>query len=48
MGELQAPGVAFNIWTVDDELTMKALIRTGVHGIITNYPQILVGLLKDK
>ncbi len=48
MGELQAQGVAFNIWTVDDELTMKALIRTGVHGIITNYPQILVGLLKDK
>ncbi|NOZ28111.1 MAG: glycerophosphodiester phosphodiesterase [Chloroflexi bacterium] len=46
LAELREQGVVFNVWTVDDELTMKALINTGVHGIITNYPQILVRLLE--
>lgn len=45
LGEMRAQGISFNVWTVDDELTMKALINTGVNGIVTNYPQILVGLL---
>jgi len=48
LGELAAQGIAFNVWTVDDELTMKALIDTGVSGIITNYPQTLVGVLKQR
>jgi len=48
LGEMAAQGIAFNVWTVDDELTMKALIDTGVSGIITNYPQTLVGLLKQR
>ncbi|UCC65293.1 MAG: glycerophosphodiester phosphodiesterase [Anaerolineae bacterium] len=48
LGELAAQGIAFNVWTVDDELTMKALIKTGVSGIITNYPQTLVSLLKQR
>jgi glycerophosphoryl diester phosphodiesterase len=46
LGEMRAQGIAFNVWTVDDELTMKALINTGVNGIITNYAQTLVSLLK--
>lgn len=46
--ELGAEGIAFNVWTVDDERTMQALINTGVHGIITNYPQILVTLLAEE
>ncbi len=44
--ELQEQGVKFNIWTVNDELTMRAFINTGVHGIITDYPQTLLTLLE--
>jgi glycerophosphoryl diester phosphodiesterase len=44
MRELQEQGVAFNVWTVNDELTMQALINVGVHGIITDYPQVLLTL----
>jgi glycerophosphoryl diester phosphodiesterase len=28
-------------WTVDDKATMRALIATGVDGIITDYPDRL-------
>ncbi len=45
MRELQAEGVRFNVWTVNDELVMRALINTGVHGIITDFPQTLLALL---
>lgn len=34
-------------WTVDDTDTMRALIRAGVDGIITNYPRLLRGVLAD-
>jgi glycerophosphoryl diester phosphodiesterase len=47
MRELQEQGVRFNVWTVNDELTMRALINTGVHGIITDYPQTLLALLEE-
>jgi glycerophosphoryl diester phosphodiesterase len=46
--ELQREGVAFNVWTVNDELTMRALIKTGVSGIITDYPQLLAGILAER
>ncbi len=36
----------FWVWTVNDVEDMKALISRGVDGIITNYPQELVKLLK--
>lgn len=45
MKELGEQGVRFNVWTVNDELTMKALINTGVSGIITDYPQTLIDLI---
>lgn len=48
LGEMRAQGIAFNVWTVDDELTMKALINTGVNGIVTNYPQTLILLLRQE
>ena len=47
LGELQTQGVSFNVWTVNDELTMRALINTGVNGIITDYPQTLLALLNE-
>jgi len=48
LGEMRAQGIAFNVWTVDDELTMKALINTGVNGVVTNYPQTLICLLRQE
>ena len=45
LAEMRTQGIAFNVWTVDDESTMKALINTGVSGVITNYPQTLIRLL---
>ncbi|RLG68545.1 MAG: glycerophosphodiester phosphodiesterase [Methanobacteriota archaeon] len=47
LGEMRAQGIVFNIWTVNDELIMKALLNTGVNGITTDYPQILIELLKQ-
>ena len=48
MMDLEAQGVHFNVWTVNDELTMKALINTGVSGIITDFPQTVIELLKEQ
>jgi glycerophosphoryl diester phosphodiesterase len=45
--KLQNQGVAFNVWTVNDELEMKALINTGVQGIITDFPQLLKQVLHE-
>jgi glycerophosphoryl diester phosphodiesterase len=47
MSELQEEGVRFNVWTVNDELAMRALINIGVYGIITDYPQNLLALLSE-
>lgn len=48
MAAMQAEGVRFNVWTVNDELTMRALINTGVNGIITDFPQTLLALLEEQ
>jgi glycerophosphoryl diester phosphodiesterase len=48
LADMRSAGIAFNVWTVDDELTMKALINAGANGIITNYPQTLVVLLEQE
>ncbi len=40
-------GIQFNIWTVNDKATMQQLIDANVHGIITDYPQILAKLLNN-
>jgi glycerophosphoryl diester phosphodiesterase len=34
-------------WTVNEETDMRRLIKLGVHGIITDYPDRLIALLKD-
>ncbi len=47
MAKLQEQGVRFNVWTVNDELEMKALIQTGVNGIITDFPQLLIMVLNE-
>ncbi|MEA4811803.1 MAG: glycerophosphodiester phosphodiesterase family protein [Anaerolineaceae bacterium] len=39
-------GIQLNVWTVNDELVMKALINSGVNGIITDFPQLLLPLVR--
>jgi glycerophosphoryl diester phosphodiesterase len=48
MAAMESQGVHFNVWTVNDELVMKALINSGVSGIITDYPQTLIALLEQQ
>ena len=40
-------GIEFNVWTVNDEATMRQLIQANVNGIITDYPQNLVKILNN-
>jgi glycerophosphoryl diester phosphodiesterase len=42
---LRAKGLDVNVWTVNDEATMRKLITAGVAGIFTDYPQILKKVL---
>jgi glycerophosphoryl diester phosphodiesterase len=39
-------GYKVNVWTVDDAETMLRLIALGVHGIITNVPDVLCKTLR--
>jgi glycerophosphoryl diester phosphodiesterase len=45
VAEASAHGVAYHPWTVNNPERMKALIDAGVAGIITDYPDVLSGLL---
>ncbi len=42
--KLQQRGQKMYVWTVNDEKLMKKLLRWGVDGIITNYPEKLTAL----
>ena len=42
----QLEGIGVNVWTVNDEETMRAYIAVGTHGIISNHPDVLHKLLK--
>lgn len=46
--EAKQHGVVYHPWTVNDEDQMKSLINAGVAGIITDYPDVLGGLLQTK
>lgn len=48
VAEAAAHGVSYHPWTVNDPERMKALIEAGVAGIITDYPDVLRDLLKNK
>jgi len=39
--EMKQAGILIQPWTVDNRRRMKSLIRSGVHGIITNNPKLL-------
>lgn len=42
----QLEGIGVNVWTVNDEETMRAYIDVGTHGVISNHPDVLHKLLK--
>jgi glycerophosphoryl diester phosphodiesterase len=45
--DLGQRGILFNVWTVNDEAEMEQLAAANVHGIITDFPQVLVRLLQQ-
>ena len=48
IGQLKAADMKVIPWTVNDTLEMKQLMRWGVDGLITDYPNIAIDLLKRK
>jgi glycerophosphoryl diester phosphodiesterase len=40
-------GVEIHVWTVNDEAAMRRLVALGVDGIMTDYPDKLIALLKQ-
>ncbi|OWY19162.1 glycerophosphodiester phosphodiesterase [Sphingobacteriales bacterium UPWRP_1] len=42
-----AQGMKLVVWTVNDAATMRRLIRLGVNGIITDYPDMAAQILKE-
>ncbi|MNE61469.1 cytoplasmic glycerophosphodiester phosphodiesterase [compost metagenome] len=48
VSEASEHNVVYHPWTVNDPGRMKELIDAGVAGIITDYPDVLAGLLAAK
>jgi len=42
-----AAGISIIAWTVDDPAEMRRLIDPAVAGIVTNYPERLLGVLAE-
>lgn len=45
---LRAIGVAVNVWTVNEEADMRRFIDWGVAGLITDFPLLCWGVLREK
>ncbi|TKJ91447.1 hypothetical protein PaeCFBP13512_08880 [Paenibacillus sp. CFBP13512] len=48
VAQAEQAGVIYNVWTINDPIVMRELIDMQVGGIITDYPDILAELLKEK
>ena len=48
MANCRQSGIACNVWTVNEEKDIQAMLDTGVDGIITNYPTLAVRLRDGK
>jgi glycerophosphoryl diester phosphodiesterase len=47
MADLRAQGFDVNVWTVNDEATMRRFIEAGASGLFTDFPQRLKALLTE-
>ncbi|OJX45859.1 MAG: hypothetical protein BGO78_11185 [Chloroflexi bacterium 44-23] len=47
IGKIRQAGFDVYIWTVNDAETMRSLINAGVSGIFTDFPQLMVEVLKE-
>lgn len=47
LAELRGKGLAVVVWTVDDPLRTRVLLRAGVQALITNRPAMAVAALRD-
>lgn len=45
MAAARAAGVQVHVWTIDDEPTMRCLLKQGVDGIVTNRTDLLTAVL---
>ncbi|MCC2592904.1 glycerophosphodiester phosphodiesterase [Tessaracoccus sp. OS52] len=45
---IHAAGSKIHVWTIDDPLVMHQLIDWGVDGLITDRPDLLKGVLRDR
>ena len=43
----QSMNMKVDVWTVNDEYSMRHLLDLGVDGIITDYPDLLVSIMKE-
>ncbi len=48
LNELDARDIASLVWTVNDKGDLKKMIKLGVNGIITDYPDKVIALLDDE
>ena len=48
MAAARAAGLFVNVWTVDSEDQIRRMAALGVTGILSNYPERLVSVLRDK
>ncbi len=46
--EIQAAGFPVVPWTVNSRRRMKKMLDLGVDGVITDYPDVLIGLLEER
>jgi glycerophosphoryl diester phosphodiesterase len=47
VGAAHRGGLELHVWTINDEEAMRRLIALGVDGIMTDYPDKLIALLKE-
>jgi glycerophosphoryl diester phosphodiesterase len=44
--QIHGHGLETHVWTVNDGQGMRKAVNWGVDGVITNYPQVLLDLLR--
>jgi glycerophosphoryl diester phosphodiesterase len=48
IGRAHAAGLEVHVWTIDDPLEMRRLLTLGVDGIMTDRPELLRDVLRER